>query len=464
MDENLEKFVARAAASLADETFLKLTLSNYKGDDRGLQKVFVRLIDTKQGRRMMFQSRFETRDVVKNFDIAEGVDEIRRLLGSGFRNAHLFTTDADVQLTIGKRNSRLTTGKPSTDSRPPKTHDREKKTIIDPNAFYLKALGIADDNGRIKPSQQDKWRQINKFVEIIAGLVDASPIKDKEELRVVDMGSGKGYLTFAAYDYLANIRHGLSSPPYEGGVSAFFADGVVLSVESDPQGGVQEGGVTENHPDRPQEQRGRPPLLRKEGSFIQMTGIEARRELVELCNDIAKAGGFDGLRFVEGQIADIEPGEIDILIALHACDTATDDALYKGIAAKASIIIAAPCCHKELRKQIRPPEALAGILKHGIMLERTAETITDGLRSLILEREGYTTKLFEFVSTEHTPKNNMLAATLGTTDKAADESARQVEEIMASFGIEDQRLCVAFEMVRTALNSARGQELCNRSA
>src|SRR5687767_11329279 len=155
MDENLEKFVARAAASLADETFLKLTLSNYKGDGRGLQKVFVRLIDTKQGRRLMFQSRFETRDVVKNFDIAEGVDEIRRLVDAGFRNAHLFAADADVQLTIGKRNSRLTTGKPSTDFRPPKTHDREKKTMIDPNAFYLKALGIADDNGRIKPSQQD---------------------------------------------------------------------------------------------------------------------------------------------------------------------------------------------------------------------------------------------------------------------------------------------------------------------
>ena len=171
-----------------------------------------------------------------------------------------------------------------------------------------------------------------------------------------------------------------------------------------------------------------------------MTGIEARRALVELCTDIAKAGGFDGLRFVEGQIADIEPGEIDILIALHACDTATDDALYKGIAANASIIIAAPCCHKELRKQIRPPETLAGILKHGIMLERTAETITDGLRALILEREGYKTKLFEFVPTEHTPKNNMIAATRGTTHKASEEAARQIDQIMASFGIGDQRL------------------------
>jgi hypothetical protein len=423
MDGNVEKFVARAAASLADETFLKLTLSNYKGEGRGLQKVFVRLIDTKQGRRLMFQSRFETRDTVKNFEIAEGVDEIRHLLGSGFRNAHLFGTNADLQLTIGKRSSRLTTGKPSTASLPSKAHDREKKTIIDPNAFYLKALGIADDSGRIKPSQQGKWRQINKFVEIISGLVDASPIKNKKELRIVDMGSGKGYLTFAAYDYFVNVRPAVLSEPEAVAAEALDRGEKAPVAIRALDGGVKRSVATASGSD-----------------MIHMTGIEARQELVELCNDVAKAGGFDGLRFVQGQIADIEPGEIDILIALHACDTATDDALYKGIRANASIIIAAPCCHKELRKQLRPPESLAGILKHGIMLERTAETITDGLRALILEREGYKTKLFEFVPTEHTPKNNMLAATRSTTSKAADEAARQVEEIMDSFGIEDQRL------------------------
>ncbi len=393
MDETIEKFVDRAASSLADETFIKLIFSNYKGEDRGLQKISVRFIETKQGPRMMFQSRFETRDAVKNFEISEGLDEVRSLLGSGFRNAHLFAADADLQLTIGKRNSRLTAGKPITSSRPSKAHDREKKTIIDPNAFYLKALGIADDSGRIKPSQQDKWRQINKFVEIIAGLVDASPLRNKKELNVVDMGSGKGYLTFAAYDFLEKPSR---------------SNGEVEPVEAPRQ--------------------------------VQLVGIESRAELVSAGNDIAKAGGFEGLRFVQGKIADTEPGEIDILIALHACDTATDDALYKGIIAKASIIIAAPCCHKELRKQIRPPEMLAGVLKHGVMLERTAETLTDGLRALLLEREGYKTKLFEFVPTEHTPKNNMLVATLTSSKNARNEAVKQVDHIMSSFGIANQRL------------------------
>lgn len=382
MDENVEKFVAEAEKGLADASFVKLILSNYKGQDRGLQRISVRLVDTKKGPRMMFQSRFETRDVVKNFDFAEGIDELRQYLNEGFRNAHLFTTATDLQLKIGKRNSHLTKGKAA--ATPASTaHDRKKKTLVDPDAFYLKALGIADDNGRIKPSQQDKWRQITKFVEILAGLVDASPILDKEELKIVDMGSGKGYLTFAAYDYFTNVKN---------------------------------------------------------NARVRTTGVEERAELVETCNDIARAGGFDGLTFVAGHIADIDPGAIDVLIALHACDTATDDALFRGIAAKASVIIAAPCCHKEVRKQLKPPELLVRVLKHGILRERTAETITDGIRSLLLEGEGYTVKMIEFVPTEHTPKNNLLAAVRRGNGGRSAEARKEARTVMDAFGIESQRL------------------------
>lgn len=385
MEENIEKLVTAAQVSLADNTFIKLVLSNYKGDEHGLQKIIVRVVEAKHGPRLMFQSRFDTRDIVKNFAFEDGPAEIIRHLSSGFRNAHLFTAGGDLQLMIGKRNSRLVTGKASARKPASTSHDRQKKTLIDPNVFYLKALGIANDKGEIKPSQQDKWRQINKFVEILAALIDASPIKNKEELRIADMGSGKGYLTFAAYDHLVNKLGSANKPS------------------------------------------------------VQMTGIEQRRELVDLCNEIAAAGGFEGLKFIQGQIADLDTAGIDILIALHACDTATDDALYKGIAANASIIIAAPCCHKQVRRQMKPPEILAGILKHGIMLERTAETITDGIRSLLLEREGYSTKVFEFVPTEHTPKNNMITAVKRTTEKSS-EAARQVREIMSLFDIREQRL------------------------
>jgi len=382
VDENVDKFVAELRKSLSTAAFVKLILSNYKGEDRRLQKISVRQVETKKGSRLMFQFRFETRDVVKNLSHEEAAAEIGKLLSSGFRSGHLFTTENDFQLDIGKRNSRLKRGKPTFIAKPPVAHDREKTRLIDPNAFYLKALGISTDDGRIKAGQQDKWRQINKFIEILAGLVEASPIKDKPNLKIVDMGSGKGYLTFAAYDHFAHNR----------------------------------------------------------GSEISLTGVEVRPELVDSCNQIAEAGGFSGLKFVQGQISDFDYGPVDVLIALHACDTATDDALYKGIAANASIIVAAPCCHKELRKQITPPAMLAGILKHGVMLERTAETLTDGLRSLLLEGQGYATKLFEFVPTEHTPKNNMLVATKKNGGIDRSRAAAQIDQLKSSFGIGEQRL------------------------
>ncbi|MEO7674598.1 MAG: methyltransferase, partial [Pyrinomonadaceae bacterium] len=226
MNENIEKFIEELEKSLAANTFVKMTLGNYKGSEAHLQKIFVRLVDTKKGERLLFQFRYGTRDVVKNLEFGEGVAAARNDLENGFRSGHLFTTESDLQLEIGKRNSRLKPGKPTFSERPAAAHDREKKTLINPNAFYLKTLGIATDSGEIRASQHDKWRQINKFVEILANLVENSSLKDKPGLRIVDMGSGKGYLTFAAYDYFAKkVRTASgsdrppSSPPYEGRVA-----------------------------------------------------------------------------------------------------------------------------------------------------------------------------------------------------------------------------------------------------
>ena len=156
--------------------------------------------------------------------------------------------------------------------------------MIDQNAFYLQALNITNERGEVRDKQQDKWRQINKFVEIVGKLFDESNLANRDEIAVVDMGSGKGYLTFAVYDYFANVRK-----------------------------------------------------IR-----ARVTGVEARDELVNLCNDVARAADFQNLRFVKGFINDFAIERADILIALHACNTATDDAIFKGIAADADLIIAAP--------------------------------------------------------------------------------------------------------------------------
>ena len=376
--------MAELQQSLENSTFVKLALANYRGDDDSLQKILVREVRTKKGSRLMFQYRLKTNDRVENFEAGEAVSKIDKYLSSGFRTAHLFTTGKDLQLLIGKRSAKITAAKPTFTTARPLPHDREKNYLVDRHAFYLKALGITTDSGKVRNEARDKWKQINKFVEILSGLYEASDLKGKPSLKIVDMGSGKGYLTFAAYDYLGT---------------------------------------------------------RAQSSTLTVTGVESRPYLVELCNQIARAGGYDSLKFVPSNIADYETGEIDILIALHACDTATDDALHKGITSNASIIIAAPCCHHEVKAQMKSPELLAGVLKHAVMHERMAETLTDGLRSLLLEREGYKTKLFEFVSIEHTPKNNMLVATrVRQQPTAVANLQHQIESIKREFGITSQRL------------------------
>ena len=383
MADNVDSFVSELARSLREETFVKMSLGNYKGADAHLQKLLVRLIKTRKGIRLFFLYRSDTRDTVKNFSFDDGIEVVRELLGREFFSGHLFTTVSDLQLDIGKKGkARLNTAKPTFKSRISLDHDREKQLTIDPGSFYLKALGITTDHGSIRDKQQDKWKQINKFVEIIANLVDRSSLKDRKKLRIVDMGSGKGYLTFAAYDYFRNIR----------------------------------------------------------GLDVSVTGVDTKAELVSFCNDIARSSEFDGLNFVSGSIDGFELRNVDILIALHACNTATDDAIYKGVSEGAELIIAAPCCHQELRPQIKSPEIFRDILKHGTLLERTAETLTDGLRSLLLERSGYSTKIFEFVSVDHTPKNNMIVATRVANPPDPSRFDRQIISIKEFFGIREQRL------------------------
>lgn len=383
MLQTVEKFLDEFAGSLAAGTFVKATLGNYKGRDKHLQKVHIRPIKTKKGKRLFFLYRSDTRDTAKNFAFEEGPGKVAELLDGEFYSGHLFTTVQDFQLEIGKNGkSRLNTAKPTFKSPPAVEHDRRKKQQVDPDAFYLRALGITTDRGEIRDKQQDKWRQINKFVEILASLVDKSELKDKSELRIVDMGSGKGYLTFAAYDFFKNTR----------------------------------------------------------GLDVRMTGVETRSNLAEFCRDIAKASEFEGLEFVDGTIDSYDIGGADILIALHACNTATDDAIYKGINAKADLIVVAPCCHQEIRPQIVSPAMLKDVLKHGVMLERTAETITDALRALLLERSGYAAKMLEFVPIEHTPKNNMLVGTRLKKPGASDPFDRQIAEIKELYGIREHHL------------------------
>jgi hypothetical protein len=208
MIENIERFIAEFAKSLHEETFVKMTLGNYKGTDEHLQKLLVRMIETRKGKRLFFLYRYDTRDTAKNYDFEEAAKILRSALGKDFFSGHLFTIRNDFQLDIGKKGkSRLNVAKPTFKTKPTLAHNREKRRFVNADSFYLRALGITTDKGEIRDKQQDKWKQINRFVETLAGLFDKSPLKDTKELKIVDMGSGKGYLTFATYDYFKNIRN-----------------------------------------------------------------------------------------------------------------------------------------------------------------------------------------------------------------------------------------------------------------
>jgi len=383
MTENIEKFIAEFARSVSENAFVKMTLGNYRGTDAHLQKLLIRFVETKKGTRLFFLYRYDTRDTAKNFDQDEAVKIVRNLLGIEFFSGHLFTVENDFQLDIGKKGkSRLNVAKPTFKQKPDAAHNREKQILVNQSSFYLKALGITTDHGEIRDKQQDKWKQINKFVEILGSLFDKSELKNRKELNIVDMGSGKGYLTFAAYDYFKNTRN----------------------------------------------------------IDVKITGVDTKEQLVQLGNDVAKASEFENLKFVHGSINDFDLPETDVLIALHACNTATDDAIFKGVRAEADLIVAAPCCHQEIRPQIKAPEFLRGILRHGVVLEREAETLTDGIRALLLEKNGYSTKIFEFIATEHTPKNNMIVGTRHENKVDAEKINAQIQSIKDFYGITQQRL------------------------
>jgi hypothetical protein len=173
---------------------------------------------------------------------------------------------------------------------------------------------------------------------------------------------------------------------------------------------------------------------------VKVIGVETRADLVAATNKLARQINADGLEFVAGTIESAKLPSVDALIALHACNTATDDALRRGIELGAKLIVVAPCCHKELRPQLGKPEPLAGVLQHGVMQERMAEWATDGLRALFLEWAGYRTKVMEFVAGEHTPKNLMIAAIRGR-EAFADTTAKQrIDELKSFFGIKHHAL------------------------
>lgn len=377
------QFWAVLAKSVEEQTFVKLTLSKLRKQSTAIYKnSYVRLILVKQAVRLSFTYRHPNKDVVKNYSLEESQSVLLELLQQDFSIATLLTTEADWILQWNKKQkARLQRRKPSTRQRPDRSHNRQKQYLVEEDAPFLEHLGLAK-GGKILKAHQDKYRQVNKYLEIMAHLLPQIQLTPNTHL--VDMGAGKGYLTFALYHYIQQTF----------------------------------------------------------GFPIHLLGIELREHLTQFCATQAKALGWSQLQFLAQDILTYDEKAIDILIALHACDIATDIAIAKGIEANAALIVTAPCCHKQVRQAMQAPGSLKSLLKHGILEERQAELLTDSIRALLLEAHGYQAKVFEFISSEHTAKNVMITAVKQANPNQEYQAAcmEEVQAIKAQFGIQKHYL------------------------
>ena len=378
-----QQFLEAFQQAFETDHFDRLILSQYKGELEQLEKMTFRVISLNEQKVLSCVYRYKTQDVTKNYPLNEAFTQVTELL-TCCKQANLFTDQEELQLKKNKKKAMLTRSKAkpvSTKAKAEQGHDRIKQRYVDQDSVFLQHLGITDQQGQIIPSMARKWKQINKFVEIFSGAL--AQIQPQEQgLRIVDFGSGKGYLTCALWDY-----------------------------------------------------------MQKHGQTPYVTGVELNPKMVEFCQNVAQQSGFNQLDFFQGDVRTYEPERLDVMIALHACDVATDFAIHSGIRLNAQIIMCAPCCHKELRPQLQSPKVLSPMLQFGIHAGQQAEMLTDTIRALLLKAYGYETKVFEFVALEHTSKNKMILATKRKDYEQPDQAVlAQIQALKEMYGIQKHSL------------------------
>ncbi|MCI9227188.1 MAG: SAM-dependent methyltransferase [Dorea sp.] len=352
--------------------FRAAVLSNPRKKD-GPVKVKVRPLLKKQ--QLMFQ--FEMFQNCQAFHRNVDAREACRLLEEhmeNMRQMHMETAGTVYTVLVSKK-GRVTVKKKAQENREKEvdmSHNRKKRYILEEGVPvpFLKDLGVMTTEGRVVNSKFDKFRQINRFLEFIE---DILPELDRDrELTILDFGCGKSYLTFAMYYYLHELK----------------------------------------------------------GYDIRVIGLDLKKDVIGHCNELGQKYGYEKLRFLEGNIADYKGADrVDMVVTLHACDTATDFALAKAVSWKAKVILSVPCCQHELNGQMEN-EVLGPVFKYGLIRERMAALVTDALRAQHLEREGYAVQILEFIDMEHTPKNILIRAVRNGREGENREAIRRCEEFL----------------------------------
>ena len=358
---------------LDEQAFVRLTMRGLSGDaDVPWRQVVVRPVLIKHERYLQFSYFSQKQDITKNFRGADAVQKLDELLALPFSSMLIQSTVENLRVQITPRGKViLHRDKSAKGKREPQlAHDSSKKLLIPadkPDAF-LQATGIMDNQGRVRPSMQGKFSQINEFLKLLEHTGELEPFRTTP-VHILDCGCGSAYLSFAAYHYLNDVR----------------------------------------------------------GIPAELTGIDTNATLIGKDNGQSEELGFSQACFLQSAIIDFVPQEPpDIILALHACDTATDEALYQGIVAESKLILCAPCCHQHLRKQLHPTKPFTPIFHDGIHEQRLSDILTDAFRALILRIMGYKTEVVEFVSPEHTDKNLMIRAVRRTQR----EKARYMQEYL----------------------------------
>lgn len=366
-----------------NETLIRVILSNPSSKD-GVIKICARPM--LKNKSLLFQIEEYTKTQVfhKNLTAGDAGSYLTGKLSSdtssqtaSFKNALVETQSFTANVLVSKKGTITIKKKMNTSAKQPKiflSHNRKKKYILEEGipVPFLIDLGVMTQNGNIVNAHYDKFRQINRFLEYIEDILPSLPTG--RELRILDFGCGKSYLTFAIYYYLKVLK----------------------------------------------------------GYPVRITGLDLKEDVIRHCNELAVKYGYDKLEFLCGDIAYYDGcSQVDMVVTLHACDTATDYALAKAVGWGAKVILSVPCCQHELNKQMKN-DLFSPVLHYGILKERMAALMTDGLRAQILEANGYRTQILEFIDMAHTPKNLLIRAVYN--GHCADNKA-QINELLAAFDI-----------------------------
>jgi SAM-dependent methyltransferase len=387
----MNDFVQQFAECLQSSEFIQLVLSSpVRNVEPNVQKISARPVELNSGVAVQFTRHEAARETHQNLPAADAVAEVERLFGAHFRHAHLFTKAADFKAKLRASGKLKLARHAPTRMAASTEHNRSKQHLIPdgvPCAFLIE-IGVMNSEGRVRAAKYDKFRQVNRFLEFVEDVYSTLP--SSGVLRVIDFGCGKSYLTFAMHHL----------------------------------------------------------LVQKHGRKVEMLGVDLKQDVIDDCRRIAAQLGCDGLEFKAANVADIEPaGPVDLVVSLHACDTATDVALARAVCWQARAILSVPCCHHEFASKMTG-DLLPPIQQHGILRERFAELATDAYRAQMLEASGYKTQVVEFIDLEHTARNLLIRAvrrsgsrTAGPADIETATSARTAaSQFAAQLGISQPAL------------------------